>query len=50
MLLPKERKNKTKQNSTRNKEKLPKSRKDRICVLSEIPLNLADKNQVRKKD
>ena len=30
--------------------KLPKSRKDRICVLSEIPLNLADKNQVRKKD
>lgn len=26
-----------------------KSRKDRICVLSEIPLNLADKNQVRKK-
>lgn len=25
-------------------------KKDRICVLSEIPLNLADKNQVRKKD
>lgn len=27
-----------------------KLREDRICVLSEIPLNLADKNQVRKKD
>lgn len=30
--------------------KTPQINKDRICVLSEISLNLSDKNQVRKKD